>query len=82
MEDVGTIYGHLVYFTAIGNILWPFGIPSLWSIGIFLPVLVFCTTKNLAALARTGRVLLRADVDAGIDLLFFLLFVSSTVGDF
>jgi hypothetical protein len=26
MEDVGVFYGHLVYFKAIGYILWPFGI--------------------------------------------------------
>jgi hypothetical protein len=26
MGNLGIFYGHLVYFTAIGNILWPFGI--------------------------------------------------------
>jgi hypothetical protein len=26
MENLGVFYDHLVYFTAIGNILWPFGI--------------------------------------------------------
>jgi hypothetical protein len=26
MEKIGILYDHLVYFTAIGNILWPFGI--------------------------------------------------------
>jgi hypothetical protein len=26
MENVGTFYGNLVYFKAIGNILWPFSI--------------------------------------------------------
>jgi hypothetical protein len=26
MEDVGTFYGLLVYFTAMWYILWPFGI--------------------------------------------------------
>jgi hypothetical protein len=25
MEDVGTLYGHLVYYIDIGYILWPFG---------------------------------------------------------
>jgi hypothetical protein len=25
MEIVGIFYGHMVYFMAIGNILWPFG---------------------------------------------------------
>jgi hypothetical protein len=26
MENLGIFYDHLVNFTAIGNILWPFGI--------------------------------------------------------
>jgi hypothetical protein len=26
MENLGIFYDHLLYFTAIGNILWPFGI--------------------------------------------------------
>jgi hypothetical protein len=26
MENLGIFCDHLVYFTAIGNILWPFGI--------------------------------------------------------
>jgi hypothetical protein len=26
MENLGIFYDRLVYFTAIGNILWPFGI--------------------------------------------------------
>jgi hypothetical protein len=26
MENLGTFYDHLVYFTAIVSILWPFGI--------------------------------------------------------
>jgi hypothetical protein len=26
MENLGIFYDHLVYFTAIANILWPFGI--------------------------------------------------------
>jgi hypothetical protein len=26
MENVGIFYDHLAYFTAVGNILWPFGI--------------------------------------------------------
>jgi hypothetical protein len=25
MENLGIFYNHLVYFTAIGNTLWPFG---------------------------------------------------------
>jgi hypothetical protein len=50
MEDVALFYGHLVYFTTIWHILWPFGIPSCWLSAIFSPVLVFCTKKNLATL--------------------------------
>jgi hypothetical protein len=26
MKNLGKLYYHLVYFSAIGNILWPFGI--------------------------------------------------------
>jgi hypothetical protein len=26
MENIAIFYDHLVYFTAFGNILWPFGI--------------------------------------------------------
>jgi hypothetical protein len=35
-------YCHLVYFVAIWN--------SLWLFGMFFPVLVCCTKKNLATL--------------------------------
>jgi Na+/H+-dicarboxylate symporter len=45
MEDVGIFYGHLVYFVAIWCILWLFG--------MFSPVLVCCTKKNLATLFIT-----------------------------
>jgi hypothetical protein len=36
MDGVGIFYDHLVYFTAIGNILWPFGI-FYGHFGIFFP---------------------------------------------
>jgi hypothetical protein len=52
MENLDTFYGHLVYFTAIGNILGPFGY-ILWSFGSFSPMLAFFTKKNLATLFRT-----------------------------
>jgi hypothetical protein len=26
MENIGILYGHLVYYTTIRNLLWPFGI--------------------------------------------------------
>jgi hypothetical protein len=48
MEDVGTFFCPLVYFTAIWYTLWPFDIFYLWLFGIFFPVLVCCTKKNLA----------------------------------
>jgi hypothetical protein len=41
MENLGIFYDHLVYFTAI-VVIWY----------IFSLVLVFCTKKNLATLAR------------------------------
>jgi hypothetical protein len=47
-EDLGIFYDHLVYFTAIGNILRPFGI--FCGILVFFPVLVFWTKKNLTTL--------------------------------
>jgi hypothetical protein len=51
MEDVGTFYGHLVYFMAIRHILRPIGISKvIWYI---LPVLVSCSKKNLATLFTT-----------------------------
>jgi hypothetical protein len=52
MEYLGTFYDHLVYFKAIANILWPFW-HILWPFGIFLPILVFCTKKNLATLIQS-----------------------------
>jgi hypothetical protein len=52
----------LVYFMAIWNILYPFGIHILWPFGNLIwyifPVLVSCLTKNLATLfgnAAMGR---------------------------
>jgi hypothetical protein len=48
MEDVGILYGHLVYFIAIWHILRFFGIfKVIWYI---LPVLVSCRKKKLATL--------------------------------
>jgi hypothetical protein len=44
------ICGHLEYFTDIWDILCPFGMYIMWSFGIFFPVLVCCTEKNLATL--------------------------------
>jgi hypothetical protein len=44
MSMFGLFYGHWKYVTAIWYILWPFG--------LFFPVLVCCTKKNLATLAK------------------------------
>jgi hypothetical protein len=46
MEDVGIIYDHLVYFTTIWYIFWPFGIffgrlVYFWPFGIFFGRLVY-----------------------------------------
>jgi hypothetical protein len=43
MENVDTVYVHWEYITPILYILWSFG--------IFSPVLVCCTKKNLATLS-------------------------------
>jgi hypothetical protein len=45
MYVIGNFYGHLVHFVAIWYILWPFG--------MFSPVLVCCTKKNLATLIQS-----------------------------
>jgi hypothetical protein len=50
MEDVGIVYEHLVNFTANWYTLWTFGIFCSTYFGIFFPVLVCCTMKNLATL--------------------------------
>jgi hypothetical protein len=58
MEDVGTFYCHLVYFTAIWYILWPFG--KFYGRLVYFSrcgLVVCCTNKNLATLfiSRTTR---------------------------
>jgi hypothetical protein len=57
MKDVGKFYGHfyghLVYFSAIGYISWPFDMYILCFLCIF-PVLVHCITENLATLDYCG----------------------------
>jgi hypothetical protein len=54
MQDVGIFYGRVVHFTVFWYILWAFGIGILWQFGMFLPVLVFCSKKNLATLLQTS----------------------------
>jgi hypothetical protein len=54
MKDVGKFYEHFVYFTSIWYILWPFGI--FWGhFGIFFPVLVYCSKKNLTTLVKQTK---------------------------
>jgi hypothetical protein len=45
MEEVGMFYGHLVYFTAIWYILWPFRICNLWYV-YFSYFGMFCQEKS------------------------------------
>jgi hypothetical protein len=53
MEDVGILYGHLVYLIAIWHILRFFGIfKVIWYI---LPVLVSCRKKTGNPGARDGE---------------------------
>jgi hypothetical protein len=54
MEDVGTFNVHLVYFTSIWYILWPFGRLYGYLVHFFL-VLVSCAKKNLATLFSGSR---------------------------
>jgi hypothetical protein len=49
MEDIGMFYCYLVYFTANWCYFMAIWYIS-WSSGIFWPVLVSCTKKNLATL--------------------------------
>jgi hypothetical protein len=49
LNPFGKIYGHMVCFMALGY--------NMLSFGIFSPVLVCCTKKNLATLL-IGRMLL------------------------
>jgi hypothetical protein len=44
LQPFGIFYSRLVYFTAVWYIFWLFG--------IFFPVLVCCSKKNLATLAK------------------------------
>jgi hypothetical protein len=53
MENAGIFYAYLVYFIAIGNILWPFGI--FCGHLVFSPVLVCCAKKNLATLCSMQK---------------------------
>jgi hypothetical protein len=46
---IWSILHHWKYFMAI----WYFS----WSFGIFIPILVFCTKKNLATLVETIEIL-------------------------
>jgi hypothetical protein len=55
LDPFGLFYGHWKYFMAIWYILWSFG--------IFPPVLVSCTKKNLATLR--GTAFYRVIVDDG-----------------
>jgi hypothetical protein len=50
MEDVGLLYDHWFYSTAIWYTLWSFGIFYGYIFGIRFPVLVCCTIENLATL--------------------------------
>jgi hypothetical protein len=54
MEDLGMFYGHLVYFITIWYILCQFGIFMV--IWYSFPVLVSCTTKNLATLLENKKI--------------------------
>jgi hypothetical protein len=62
IENLGIFYDHLVFFTAIVGKYFKSIWYILWSFGIFLPILVFCTTKNLAIMR--GRRLLSFPIDA------------------
>jgi hypothetical protein len=49
MDNVGVLYGQLVYLTNIWYILWPLG-----NFVYFILSLVFCVEKNLATLVTSS----------------------------
>jgi hypothetical protein len=53
MENLGIFYDHLVYFTAIGNILWSFGI-SCGNLVYFSPFGHFGPRKIWQPCAQSG----------------------------
>jgi hypothetical protein len=63
MENRGIFYDHLVYFTAIGNILWPFGIfcghlvyfVAIWYIFPRFGILYQEKSGNPECLAKRGK---------------------------
>jgi hypothetical protein len=54
MENLGIFYNHLVYFTAIGNIIWPFGI-FYGNLVSFSPFWYFGQRKILQACSKPQR---------------------------
>jgi hypothetical protein len=52
LRSFGIFCGHLVYFAVIWYTYFAVIRYILWSFGIFFPVLVCCTMKNLATLGR------------------------------
>jgi hypothetical protein len=55
MKDVGIFYDHLVYFTAIWYIVWPFGIFYVYLL-YFFPFWVYIVPrKNLATLDKNSN---------------------------
>jgi ABC-type spermidine/putrescine transport system permease subunit II len=53
MEDVGIVYGHLVYFTAIWYVLWPFRI-FYGHLVYFSPFWYVAQKENLATPLETS----------------------------
>jgi hypothetical protein len=53
MKNAGIVYGRWDYFTVIWDIYGH--LVTLWSFGIYYPILVHCTKKNLATLYRTRK---------------------------
>jgi hypothetical protein len=60
IEDVRIFYGHLVYFTAIWSVLWPFGILYGYLV-YFSPFWYVVPRKNLATLHTTPSNTVRID---------------------
>jgi hypothetical protein len=55
MVNLDIFYDHLVYFTAIGNILWPFGICILLPFGISCCHLVYFSRFGILYHEKSGN---------------------------
>jgi hypothetical protein len=69
MKDVGIFYGHLVHFMDF----WY----GWWLFGMFFPVLVFCTKKNLATLVSRRMIVCNSVIQMAVTEVYVCISLSS-----